>query len=899
MSGPADPHPPQAVLAWSRFAARLVAARPALAAEIEQAAGGTWQAAAMHEFLAARDTGDDVRLAASLRELRARVWLRVAARDLAGIAALGEVVGTMSDLAEVALAAAHRHHRARLEAEHGAPAGAGDLLVVGMGKLGGRELNVSSDIDLVFVHPEEGETAGPRALSNQEFFVRLGQRIIRTLADVTSDGFVFRVDMRLRPWGDSGALASSCDALEQYFVAHGREWERYAWIKARVVAGGDARMADGLGRIVRPFVYRKYLDYGSIDAVRHLHAQIRAEVARRELADDVKLGPGGIREIEFIAQAFQLIRGGRDADLRLRPTLAVLETLAGKRLLARAAAEELAAAYVFLRRLEHRLQYIEDQQTHKLPSAEADRAIVARSMGYADWPAFAAALAVERATVTRHFEDVFAATAGEPNPAAPVWLGTLEGDAALGDLEAKGYVEARATLARLRALRTSSRYLQLPAASRDRLDQLVPRLIDACAKQGAREGRTTPDAALGRCLNFVEAISRRAAYLALLVESPDALAKVAEILASSSWAAEYLTRHPILLDELLDARVLAEPPDWSAFTTQLRREMAAHDGDVERQMDVMREIHHAHVFRLLTQDLAGLLTVERVGDDLSLAADIVLQVTIETCWRLVRGRHTETPRFAVIGYGKLGGKELGYASDVDIVFLYDDQHEAAAEHYSRLAQRISSWLSSRTSAGVLFETDLALRPSGGSGLLVSSVSAFRRYQLESAWTWEHQALTRARFCAGDAAIGAVFEAFRRDVLQAEREPVKLAADVLAMRKRMLDAHPNRSGLFDLKHDRGGMVDIEFIVQHLVLAHSRRHYELTGNLGNIALLHMAGALELVPVDLAHRVADAYREYRRLQHALRLNGAEFARIERARVAPQVDATLALWRRMFGTD
>jgi glutamate-ammonia-ligase adenylyltransferase len=899
MSGPADPQPPQAVLAWSRFAARLLAARPALAAEVEQAAGGTWHAAAMREFLAARDTDDDARLAGALRELRARVWLRVAARDLGGLAPLAEVVGTMSDLAEVALAAAHRHHRARLEAEHGPPAGAGDLLVVGMGKLGGRELNVSSDIDLVFVHPEEGETAGPRALSNQEFFVRLGQRIIRTLADVTPEGFVFRVDMRLRPWGDSGALASSFDALEQYFVAHGREWERYAWIKARVVAGGDARMADGLERIVRPFVYRKYLDYGSIDAVRHLHAQIRAEVARRELADDVKLGPGGIREIEFIAQAFQLIRGGRDTDLRLRPTLAVLEMLAAKRLLARAAAEELAAAYVFLRRLEHRLQYIEDQQTHKLPTSDLDRSIVARSMGYADWPAFTAALAAERATVTRHFEDVFAATAGEPNPAAPVWLGTLDDDAALGDLQAKGYVAAPETLARLRALRTSSRYLQLPAASRDRLDQLVPRLIDACARAGAREGRASPDVALSRCLDFVDAISRRAAYLALLIESPDALAKVAEILASSSWAAEYLTRHPILLDELLDARVLAEPPDWSAFTAQLRREMAAHDGDLERQMDVMREIHHAHVFRLLTQDLAGLLTVERLGDDLSLAADLVLQVTIEACWRLVRARHTELPRFAVIGYGKLGGKELGYASDVDIVFLYDDPHDAAVEHYSRLAQRISLWLSSRTSAGVLFETDLALRPSGGSGLLVSSVSAFRRYQLESAWTWEHQALTRARFCAGDAAIGAVFEAFRRDVLQAEREPAKLATDVLAMRKRMLDAHPNRSGLFDLKHDRGGMVDIEFIVQHIVLARSRRHYELTGNLGNIALLHMAGALELVPVDLAHRVADAYREYRRLQHALRLNGAEFARIERARVATHAEATLALWRAVFGTD
>jgi len=889
----------RAVLAGSRYAARLVAARPALAEEIERAADATWTAQAMREFLAARALDDDdARLAAALRELRARVWLRVAARDLGGLAPLAEVVGAMSDLAETALAAAHRRHRGALEAAHGAPAGGGDLVVVGMGKLGGRELNVSSDIDLVFAYPEEGETAGPRALSHQEFFVRLGQRIIRSLADATAEGFVFRVDMRLRPWGDSGALASSFDALEQYFVAHGREWERYAWIKARVAAGGDARMAEALAGIVRPFVYRKYLDYGSIDAVRRLHAQIRAEVARRELADDVKLGPGGIREVEFVAQAFQLIRGGRDADLRGRATVAVLQALAAKRLLAAEAAAELARAYDFLRRLEHRLQYLEDQQTHKLPAAEPDRTIVANAMGYADWAAFAAALAAERATVTRHFESVFAG-AGEPEPAAAVWLGTLDEDAALGDLRAKGYVAGRETLGRLRALRTGSRYLQLPAASRERVDQLAPRLIDACARAGASAGRAAPDVTLGRCLDFVEAISRRAAYLALLVESPDALAKVAEILASSSWAAEYLTRHPILLDELLDARVLAEPPDWSAFATQLRRGMSAHDGDLERQMDVMRETHHAYVFRLLTQDLAGLLTVERLADHLSLAADLVLQATVETCWRLVRNRHAEAPRFAVIGYGKLGGKELGYASDVDIVFLYDDPHEAAAENYSRLGQRISSFLSSRTSAGVLFETDLALRPSGGSGLLVSSVAAFRRYQLESAWTWEHQALTRARFCAGDWGVGAIFEAFRRDVLQAARDPAQLVADVLAMRKRMLDAHPNRSGLFDLKHDRGGMVDIEFIVQHLVLAHSRAHYELTGNLGNIALLHIAGALGLVPVGAAHRVADAYREYRRLQHALRLNGAEFARIERARVAPHVDATAALWQAVFGAE
>jgi len=906
VNGSAQPvrptHPtPRAGLAYSRFARRLLEAKPALEEEIDQAGTAPWTANLMRAFLAARDQGDNGTLTAALRELRSRVLLRVAARDLAGLAPLAEVVAAMSDLAEVALAAAHRHARAALEAAHGAPAG--DLLVVGMGKLGGRELNVSSDIDLVFAYPEEGETAGPRKLSHHEFFVRLGQRVIRLLADATPDGQVFRVDMRLRPWGDSGPLATSFDALEQYFVGQGREWERYAWIKARVVAGGDPGMAEALGEIVRPFVFRKYLDYGTIDAVRQLHAQIRQEVARRDLAGDIKLGPGGIREIEFIAQAFQLIRGGREPELRARATLEVLATLAEKRQLAASAVDELAAAYVFLRRLEHRLQYLDDQQTHALPESAEERGLIAGAMGHAEWGSFSAALEAHRAAVTRHFEGVFAASADAAESAsAPVWLGTLEDAAAERNLEAGGYAAPRETLARLRQFRASNRYLQLPTPSRDRVDQLVPRLIEACGRiPAANAGRrlAPPDVALARCLDFVDAIGRRAAYLALLAEEPQALAKVAEILASSTWAAEYLTRHPILLDELLDPRVLAEVPDWSAFAAGLRRDVAAHADDVERQMDLMREAHHAHVFRLLTQDLAGLLTVERLADHLSLAADLVLQVTLETCWTLVRGRHAESPRFAIVGYGKLGGKELGYASDLDLVFLYDDPHEAAAENYARLAQRISSWLSSRTAAGVLFEADLALRPSGQSGLLVSSMSAFRRYQLESAWAWEHQALTRARFCAGDAAIGAVFEAFRRDVLQAERDLGKLAAEVLAMRQRMLDGHPNRSGLFDLKHDRGGMVDIEFVVQYLVLARSREHYELTGNLGNIALLHMAGALGLIPGELAQAAADAYREYRRLQHALRLNGAEFARVEHDSVAPHIAATRALWRAVLGGD
>jgi glutamate-ammonia-ligase adenylyltransferase len=415
----------------------------------------------------------------------------------------------------------------------------------------------------------------------------------------------------------------------------------------------------------------------------------------------------------------------------------------------------------------------------------------------------------------------------------------------------------------------------------------------------ARAARATgdPEATLARGVDLVEAIASRAAYLALLAEHPEALERVARIIGASSWAAEFVTRHPLLLDELLDDRVLYAPPDWASFSRSLKQQLAAAHDDVERRMNILREAHQAQVFRLLAQDLAGLLTVEKLADHLSALADLVLEVSIEEVWRDLRVRHRAAPRFAVVGYGKLGGKELGYASDLDIIFLYDDDDERAPEVYARLAQRLNTWLSSRTSSGTLFETDLQLRPSGASGLLVSSVAAFERYQEESAWVWEHQALTRARFCAGDAAIGAVFEALRRDLLQAERDPAKLAAEVLAMRQRMLDGHPNRSGLFDLKHDRGGMVDIEFVVQHLVLAHSRRHYELTGNLGNLALLHMAGAFGLIPGELARAAADAYREYRRLQHALRLNGAEFARVEHATVAPHIEATGALWRAVFG--
>ena len=642
----------------------------------------------------------------------------------------------------------------------------------------------------------------------------------------------------------------------------GREWERYAWLKARPLTG-PARGAAALDAIVRPFVFRKYLDYATLAAMRALHAEVRRDVERRELAEHVKLGPGGIREVEFIVQAMQLIRGGRDAELRVRPTLEALSILEAKGLLPTQAAHELRDAYVFLRNVEHRLQYLDDAQRHELPDDADDRARIAAMSGLASWNDFRRQLSAHREAVSRHFDAVFAERDATPEP----WPDHP----------------------RLAALRASQRYAALPPESKRRLERLAPAL--------ARAARATPDpdATLARGVDLIEAIATRAAYLALLAEHPEALERVARIIGASSWAAEFITRHPLLLDELLDDRLLYAPADLPSLRKHLQVQLAAAD-DVELRMNVLREAHQAAVFRLLAQDLAGLLTVERLADHLSALADLILQITLEQVWNDVRGRHRERPAFAVIGYGKLGGKELGYASDLDIIFLYDDTDERAPEIYARLAQRLNTWLSSRTSAGMLFETDLQLRPSGASGLLVSSIEAFQRYQQESAWVWEHQALTRARYCAGDAKVGEAFERIREQILSRERNPAELSVAIIEMREKLHAAHPNRSGLFDVKHDRGGMIDIEFSVQFLVLAHAQRFADLTGNLGNIALLKMAAGHGLIADALAERCRDAYREFRRVQHALRLNGAPYARVPAEQVASHAAAVRELWAAVF---
>ena len=899
-----------AALAYSRYAAAMLAAFPDAADELATTLHAPFAWAGVEADLAARvANGDATALDAALRALRRRVLLHTMARDLTGLAHLPEVCAAMTRLAEIALRSALALHHGALAAAHGEPLGGDgarqELVVIGMGKLGGGELNVSSDIDLVFVYPENGETAGPRRLANSEYFDRLGRRVIASLNDLSAEGFVFRVDMRLRPYGDSGPLTVSFAALEQYLVTQGRAWERYAWLKARFLTGARH---DELAALVTPFVFRKYLDFDAYEGLRDIHSQIREQVKRRDYQSDIKLGPGGIREIEFTVQALQLVRGGREPVLRARGTLPALAALAARGHIPEAAATALRDAYLFLRNLEHRLQYRDDLQTQTLSVSPAERETLARAMGFAGTAPFEALLAAHRANVEEQFVAVF----GEPDRRtqppdaqtgirddshafAAIWREDVSAESAQAVLAAAGFADPAALVAALDRVHKSARYLQLPVLSRQRFDALLPQLLAAAVSVPVRGADA--QAVFQRLLGLLETVSRRSAYLALLIEHPPLVPRLAQLMGGSAWAADYLTRHPLLLDELLDARVLLAEPDWGAWRAELARLVADHAGDPELQMDALRHFQHAQSFRLLAQDLAGLLTVERLADHLSALADTILAATLAEVWMQFRGPDAPPPRFAIVGYGKLGGKELGYASDLDLVFLYEGDDDQAPVRYARLGQRLITWLTSTTAAGQLYDADLRLRPDGAAGLLVSPFAAFCRYQREHAWTWEHQALTRARFVAGDAAIGAAFEAEREAILRLPREPARLRSDVVEMRQKMLAGHPNPTGHFDLKHDPGGMVDVEFTVQYLVLVHAREHPRLTRNAGNIALLATCGELGLVPAAMAAAAADAYREYRRLQHEIRLTGAPHARVDPETQADRRAAVSALWRHVFG--
>jgi glutamate-ammonia-ligase adenylyltransferase len=917
----------------SRFVARSLTAELGAAPDLDAQAwlianaAQPWDRARIEAQLAAdRAARADMEPAAwlpgALRRLRRRLVLGIIVRDVARRADLAEVTGSMTALAECCVQHAVRSLATELAARHGIPTDpdglAQDLLVVAMGKCGAGELNVSSDLDLVFVYDAEGSTQAPagaqglRSIGNQEFFERLGRLLIASLSEPSADGFVFRVDMRLRPNGDAGPLALSCAMLEEYLTRQGREWERLAWLKGRVISepvlaerAAFAGQLAALDACVQPFVFRRYLDFNAIGALRELHAKIQRQAERLAAGrdgqgDHVKLGRGGIREIEFIVQTFQVMRGGREARLRSRSTLATLATLGELGLLAAEECGALAHAYEFLRRLEHALQYVDDAQTHVIPAAAPQRERVARLLGLASGEELIARTRALTAPVAAVFDRIFAApirAAAEPAAA----------DRAAA-LTALGFSDPGAVAERVSALLDSPRVVATSETNRLRLAHLVRGALPAIAEQARRAGArggAPAEEILARWLQLLEVIAGRSTYIALLDEYPPAVARVVRLLAAGRWAAEYLARHPVVLDELLDDRLAGQPPDEdfvARWAMQMRQQLAS-DQDSERLMNALRDAHHAHVFRLLLADVNGLLSVEALADQLSALADAALDLSLSTVWRLQRGSGAGEPRLAIVGYGKLGGKELGYASDLDLIFVYDDPDPDAPAAYAQLVRRLVSWLSTPTSSGVLFDVDLRLRPNGNAGLLVTSLEAFARYQLNAdghgAWAWEHQALTRARACAGDRAIGQRIEQLRRQVLAQPRDRAQLAAEVIAMRGRMLQGHPNRSGLFDLKHDRGGMVDIEFAVQFLVLAHAATHPELLENVGNIGLLKIASRLALIEPELAAAAADAYREYRRVQHGMRLDGAAFARVPPAQVADRIEVVGRLWRAVFGTE
>ncbi len=963
------------VWAGSEFVARACLAEPGMLQDLI-ARGDLGRAYRAGELAARLGTElaavpDEQELKRTLRRLRRRELVRIAWRDLAGWANLEETVRTLSALADACLEAAVTKLLEWAVARDGVPKAAGGnaparFVVLGMGKLGGEELNFSSDIDLIFAYSEEGDVhdsregggsaasgtaaegrtsvaggttpgmeevelrreqrprtpgateADKRGLSNNEFFVRLGQRLLQTLNEQTDDGFVFRVDMRLRPNGASGPLALSFDAMEHYYQTHGRMWERYALIKARVVAGDVQAGAELLNRL-RPFVFRKYLDYTAVEDIRGMKTAIHRELLRKGIESNIKLGPGGIREVEFIGQAFQLIRGGRDRRFQERRILTVLALLAEEGDLTRQAVSDLSGAYEFLRNTEHRLQEIRDQQTQVLPADELDRLRVAAGMGFEDWRRFHAALRHHMQRVHEHFNSVFAAPQGEA-PAEDeqglhaVWSGRLDESAAREVLQAAGFADADATLDLLKGLRASGAYSALSANGRERLDRLMPLLL------GAAGLTPQPQTTFTRLIAFIEAIGRRSVYLALLVENPLALSQLVKLCSASAWIAQYLNGHPILLDELMDAVSLYAPLTREALASELRSRLARLPvDDLETQMEVLREFRNGHVLHVAAADVGPGLTPEEIGRHLGHIAEVVVGQALTLAHdalvlkhgrpSLTQNGETFTPGFAVIAYGKLGSLELGYTSDLDMIFLHGAQQQGGVTDgarplanevfFARLGQRLIHILTARTGGGILYEVDTRLRPSGRSGMLVTNPAAFREYQEAHAWAWEHQALIRARPIAGDAGLAREFEEIRAATLCRARDPQDLRAEVTNMRARMHAAQATHApGEIDLKHDPGGMIDIEFMVQYAVLRWAHDHPELIQHRANIPLLEVLQSRGLLDPAQAGLLRDAYRRYLGVEQRLKLME------RRPLVAPQElgdypERVAAVWHELFDEE
>ena len=862
---------------YSRFAQRVGRGTPLLAdfvrrTPVNRPPIDSWK----NQLESVSSTEIDV----TLRAMRRELMLRTLVRDLALDAPFEQLVDDLSNFADIAISAATAAHSQDIFGTREPPFG---FSTVAMGKLGAQELNASSDIDVVFIC-DEPDTDAMDSLN------LLARRITRTLNQEIDGEFVFRVDTRLRPYGDAGPMVPTLDFLEQYFVAQGRMWERIAWLKARVCAG---TLAAPLAALTTPFVFRRYLDFDAVAGMRELHAQLRAE---KNDPHNIKLARGGIRELEFGAQLRQLVRGGRDASLRIKATIPALTALAKAGKISRQQSQRLAEHYRFLRRVEHVLQYRDDLQTQTLPRDAQETAVLADALGLSSSQSLDAQLKTIREDVSTFFDGTLTgafgvsddtaarianATAAESdNDANVTQVGLVE------RLKHNDYTDPESSAAFVRATLASSRVQSLPAASRARFEQLVESTVRFAATT------TLPDAACKRTLDLLLAVASRSSYLALMIERPQVLERVIDLAAASDWALRYVTQHPLLLDELMDGRTLSSPIDYAQWQHELAAQFADAGTDAEPAIDAIRHFQQGETFRLLLKDIAGLLPLETLSDHLSALADVVVDVTLQHL--LAAANLPDSARLAVIAYGRWGGKELGYASDLDLIFLMPDDAADHRDQLTRIAQRLQNWLITLTAAGRAYDIDVRLRPDGVSGLLLSSVAAFTEYQREKAWTWEHQALTRARFAAGDVALGAAFEPIRETIIATPRDWPKLRDEILAMRAKVGEGHPNRKAfeVFDIKHDAGGLVDLKFAVQALVLRYAATHPTMRANHGNIALSIRAEELGLVGHDVGAYAAAAYRTLRSRQHALRLQGAERA------VVPvgQLDAERAAIRAFY---
>lgn len=866
----------------------------------------------------------------ALRRFRRRMMLRILWRDSNRLADFRETSRDMSLLAECCISQAVKFHYDDLQPRFGCPIGkrSGDaqpFVVLGMGKLGGYELNVSSDIDLIFAYPESGETGGARkSISNQEFFIKLGQRVIASLDTHTVDGYVFRVDMRLRPYGDSGALVLNFDALEEYYQTQGRDWERFAMIKARVVSGdflpGASVANQQLMALLQPFTYRKYVDFSAIESMRSMKDMIRREVKRRGIEGDVKLGAGGIREVEFVVQVFQMMRGGRDPRLQERSVLTLLPLLEQESLLPPGEAKRLGEAYVFLRNTEHALQGFQDRQTQSLPDDELGQRRLAWQMGFSDWSGFLECLSHIRERVHHCFNSVIALPTSEQQETAEtqhwqeLWptLQSSENDLPAEDLAeqllAEGFVDAEAMAQRLVALRSNRSLRAMQPVGIERLDRLMPRLLQEICEQ--KESAET----LSRVCGLIETVARRTAYLLLLVENPGALKELVRLCAASQWIADLLTGMPSLLDELLNTGRLYSPPDKQALSDELRQLMMRVSwDDTEAQMETLRYFRNAHALIVAASEVAEVLPIMKVSDYLTWIAEVILQHVVQLAWQQMKQRHGEPsraddqpePEFIVVGYGKLGGIELGHGSDLDLVFIFDapagySDGEKPLDHqtwFTRLGQKIIHILTTQTLSGPLYEVDMRLRPSGNSGMLVSSLAAFERYQLDDAWTWEHQALVRARPVAGGTRLASAFETVRKRVLMLSRDEAALREEVVSMRQKMREhlgasEKDQQQGLFHLKQDAGGIVDIEFLVQYAVLAWSHGCEALTTWTDNVRLLEVLSQHQRLPAETTDQLIDAYKRFRALGHRLSLQN-QGSLVSAAELATERQAVSTAWR------